>query len=69
MKNGCPKEKLIFGLAFYGRGFKLQDSKLNQIGIHSTGSSKAGQYTKEAGILSYFEVISIFNFKFLNLKQ
>ncbi|CAF1147633.1 unnamed protein product, partial [Brachionus calyciflorus] len=55
IKKGCPKEKLILGLAFYGRGFKAS----GQVGSPSGGSSKAGFYTKEAGFLSYFEICQI----------
>lgn len=56
LSKGCPKEKLILGMAFYGRGFKLADSQKTEIGSPSSGSSKAGKYTKEAGFLSFFEV-------------
>lgn len=56
IKKGCPRKKLVLGLSFYGRGFTLKNPKLNQIGSPSRGISKPGQYTKEAGVLSYFEV-------------
>lgn len=54
--NGCPKEKLILGLAFYGRGYALKDTSVNGVGAPSKGTSKAGTFTKEAGFISYFEV-------------
>lgn len=41
-------------MAFYGRGFKLAQS--NEIGSPSRGSSRAGKFTNEAGVLSFFEV-------------
>lgn len=56
LSKGCPREKLILGMAFYGRGFKLAESQNTEIGSPSLGSSKAGKFTKEAGFLSFFEV-------------
>ncbi|RNA00939.1 chitotriosidase-1 precursor [Brachionus plicatilis] len=59
IKKGCPRKKLVLGLAFYGRGFTLRNKKHYQVGSPSKGISKPGQYTKEAGVLSYFEICQI----------
>lgn len=37
LQNGCPREKLILGLAFYGRGYKLVNPMVNEIGSPSNG--------------------------------
>ena len=57
MAHGCPKEKLIIGLATYGRGFLLCDE--NQTGYHACAKDAcaAGTYTREKGFLAYYEVI------------
>ncbi|RNA12043.1 chitotriosidase-1 isoform X1, partial [Brachionus plicatilis] len=59
LKKGCPREKLILGIAFYGRGFKLANSQSNKVGSPSRGSSRAGKFTQEAGFLSFYEICQI----------
>lgn len=58
ISKGFPKEKIILGLALYGRGFKLTDMSAGKPGSPSRGPSAAGNFTSEAGVLSYFEVYS-----------
>ena len=58
--NGCPKEKLIIGLATYGRGFMLCDETETEIGSCAKDGSSAGEFTREKGFLSYYEVIHFF---------
>jgi chitinase len=50
-----PREKIVLGLALYGRGFRLQFQG-NGAGQTTQGASTAGNFTNEAGFLSYFEV-------------
>ena len=54
--NGCPPEKLVIGMAAYGRGFTLQDPSRSGYGAPVRGPSTAGQYTREPGYDSYYEV-------------
>jgi chitinase len=58
-QNGTPKEKLIIGLATYGRCFTLQSAGNNGMGAPVRGACNAGQYTREAGFLSYYEICEI----------
>ena len=53
---GVPKDKLIVGLATYGMSFTLVDP--HQHGVHAParGGGRMGKYTKETGILAYYEV-------------
>nr|KAG5699922.1 hypothetical protein BaRGS_018221 [Batillaria attramentaria] len=53
---GVPKEKLVVGLATYGMSFTLVDP--DQHGVHApaNGGGRMGRYTKETGILSYYEI-------------
>jgi len=54
--QGCPKEKLIIGMAMYGRGFRLTEPNNHGFGAPAKGPSTAGQYTREAGFMSYYEI-------------
>lgn len=54
VSHGLPKEKVVVGFASYGRGWTLSTS---QTAIGSPGTQPpAGQYTREAGFFSYYEV-------------
>ncbi|CAF3391220.1 unnamed protein product [Rotaria sp. Silwood1] len=66
---GCPKEKLNVGLSAYGRAFSLlrepgltnnksMRKKKTSIGLKA-GAAEAGKYTREAGVLSYYEICEL----------
>ncbi|KAF5903452.1 acidic mammalian chitinase-like [Clarias magur] len=44
------------GFATYGRTFKLSSSSVSGLGAPSSGPGPAGNYTREAGMLAYYEV-------------
>lgn len=56
---GCPKHKLIVGMAFYGRTYTLGSP--DNHGLHApvkkwdTNGGKPGLFTNESGFMSYFE--------------
>uniref|UniRef100_A0A671UX89 chitinase n=1 Tax=Sparus aurata TaxID=8175 RepID=A0A671UX89_SPAAU len=52
---GAPVEKLNMGIAAYGRAFHLSTLS-SQVGAPASGPASAGTFTKEAGILSYYEI-------------
>ena len=56
MQNGCPKSKLVVGLATYGRGFRLSNAANHGLGVAVSGGGSVGPYTYEAGYLAYYEV-------------
>jgi len=53
---GTPKEKLVIGMPTYGRSFTLSDRSQWQVNSQAKDGGKAGEYTREAGFLSYYEV-------------
>uniref|UniRef100_UPI00398F3E29 acidic mammalian chitinase-like isoform X2 n=1 Tax=Pristiophorus japonicus TaxID=55135 RepID=UPI00398F3E29 len=53
--NGIPAEKLIVGFATYGRSFTLS-SAATGVGAPVSGPGQAGQLTREAGFLAYYEI-------------
>ena len=46
----------MMGIPFYGSGFQLVDPKNYGVGAPSKGASKPGEYTKEPGLLAYYEI-------------
>ncbi|XP_053338997.1 acidic mammalian chitinase-like isoform X1 [Clarias gariepinus] len=55
--QGAPVEKLRMGFAMYGRSFQLSSTK-KALRAPSSGPGSAGNYTRESGILSFYEVCS-----------
>ncbi|XP_027204331.1 chitinase 7 isoform X2 [Dermatophagoides pteronyssinus] len=55
-KLGAPKDKLIVGLATYGRSFTLSSTGNNGFNAPSSGGGKAGEYTRESGFLAFYEI-------------
>jgi len=53
---GTPKEKLVIGMPTYGRSFTLSDASQYIVNSPAKDGGKAGEYTREAGFLSYYEV-------------
>jgi len=53
---GTPKEKLVIGMPTYGRSFTLSDPRKYLVNSASKGGGTAGEYTREAGFLSYYEI-------------
>ena len=56
MKLGAPAKKLALGMGTYGRTFTLADPKNNGLGALSRQAGQRGQYTREGGFLSYYEI-------------
>ena len=56
----CTRDKLVVGIPTYGRGFTLADSNKAGLNATTTGPSPAGEFTREEGFYSYYEVRIIF---------
>jgi len=68
LQQGAPTEKLVLGLAMYGRTFILttmpESPKINPIGLASLDIGFKGPYTSEEGFMGFNEV---FNYMFIYL--
>ncbi|XP_038138573.1 acidic mammalian chitinase-like [Cyprinodon tularosa] len=58
--QGAPLDKLLVGFPTYGRTFRLSTAATG-VGAPASGPGSAGPYTKEAGIMSYYEVCAFLN--------
>lgn len=57
VQKGAPKEKIVIGLAFYGRAFTLTSS---EDGVGSPAKAGASfPYTRESGYVAYYEVCEL----------
>ena len=56
MSLGCPRNKLVLGLATYGRSFTLADVETTGYLAPAVGAGQPGAYTREMGFLAYYEV-------------
>lgn len=58
-KLGAPKEKIIVGMPTYGRTFSLVTKTEFGMNAPSAGGGPAGEYTKESGFLSFYEICDL----------
>lgn len=56
---GAPKDKLVVGTATYGRTFQLVSTAVHGFNAPSAGGGKAGEFTREAGFLSFYEICDL----------
>ncbi|XP_025092710.1 acidic mammalian chitinase-like [Pomacea canaliculata] len=56
LSQGIPKEKLIVGLATYGMSYTLANPEVHGVHAPAIGGGRMGPFTKETGILSYYEI-------------
>ncbi|XP_006834178.1 PREDICTED: chitotriosidase-1 [Chrysochloris asiatica] len=58
LQKGAPANKLILGMPTYGRAFTLASSSDTGVGAPATGPGTPGPFTKDGGLLAYYEVCS-----------
>lgn len=56
MEKGAPPRKLVMGMPLYGQAFTLSDAKNTGLNSRAPGPGQAGEYTRAAGFLAYYEV-------------
>ncbi|GFS11105.1 chitinase-3-like protein 1 [Elysia marginata] len=56
LDGGCPRDKLVLGLAAYGRSFTLEYESDTGLGALTRGPGAPGPQTGEAGTLAIYEI-------------
>ncbi|XP_050526405.1 probable chitinase 10 [Daktulosphaira vitifoliae] len=56
INHGAKHNKLVLGIPLYGKSFKLDLKNQNGLNAPASGAPILGQFTKEAGILSFMEI-------------
>lgn len=57
ISGGADPKKLNLGLAFYGQSYRLTDADgKKNTGSPSSGPGEPGEFTKQPGMLSYYEI-------------
>ena len=56
VNEGVPENKLVMGLAFFGRSFTLKDPALNEPGDPENGTGIPGEVSNSPGNLFYVEI-------------
>lgn len=64
MELGAPSRKLVMGMPLYGQSFTLADQKNNGLNAKAPGAGQAGEFTRAAGFLAYYEVRQLFKIQF-----
>lgn len=61
IEKGAPPNKLVLGMPSYGRSFTLAIPSNHGTNAPTYGAGEAGQYTRAAGFLSYYEICENIN--------
>ena len=56
IEMGAPAEKLILGMPLYGQAFTLDNPAEHGLNAPARQKGKAGQFTRAAGFLAYYEI-------------
>ncbi|XP_055636577.1 probable chitinase 10 [Toxorhynchites rutilus septentrionalis] len=56
IQNGAPSRKLVMGMPLYGQSFTLADPKNNGLNAKAPGPGQAGEFTRAAGFIAYYEI-------------
>ena len=59
VKKGVPPEMLNIGMGLYGRSFTLSNPSNHDVSAPTSGAGDSGQFTREKGFVSYYEVITV----------
>lgn len=56
MKLGADRSKLIVDIPMYGQTYRLTNPNEYGLGAPSAGPGTAGEFTRQPGMLSYYEI-------------
>ena len=57
LSKGAPANKLVLGIPFYGRTFRLTNTSLTGINEPASGEAEEGEFTKSKSTLAFYEVL------------
>ena len=61
LSKGAAADKLVVGMAFYGKSLKLLSADKHDVGDQKVGTGTKGPFTNLPGFLAYYEVRSSLN--------
>ncbi|CAH1249434.1 CHIT1 [Branchiostoma lanceolatum] len=61
ISGGAPPSKLVMGIPLYGRSFTLSSPSNTGVNAPIRGRGDAQTFTREAGIMSYYEICDMLN--------
>ncbi|XP_067620317.1 probable chitinase 10 [Eurosta solidaginis] len=56
IEKGAPARKIVMGMPLYGQSFTLENANNNGLNAKAPGPGKAGEFTRAAGFLAYYEI-------------
>ncbi|KMY91489.1 probable chitinase 10 [Drosophila simulans] len=56
MEKGAPSQKLVMGIPLYGQSFTLGNTNSSGLNAKAPGPGEAGEFTRAAGFLAYYEI-------------
>lgn len=56
IQEGVPRRKIVMGMPLYGQSFQLENTKNNGLNAKAPGPGQAGEFTRAAGFLAYYEI-------------
>ncbi|RVE46557.1 hypothetical protein evm_008792 [Chilo suppressalis] len=69
LSKGCPPEKLVLGVPFFGHTYRLRYARINGVNAPATGPGISGPFTHLTGAIAYFEICNIIRTQHWTVKR